>query len=131
MVAMREFVMQSVIWSLPVRMSIMLIVLAVFVAACQPSPLEKARKQVPIGMLRDDAIRILGEKAWYHQPCSNLVTIDDLFFYGSHKYDKAGVVIVSSEPMDGVFVVYKISSFESYAWHTSYQDCIRRDKFED
>lgn len=99
--------------------------------ACRPSPLEEARKQVPIGTRRDDAIRILSETAWYHQPCPNRVTIDDLFFFGSHRYDKAEVVIVGSEPIDGVFVVYDIGSFEPYAWHATYQDCLQRDRFED
>lgn len=115
----------------PVRTVIMLIVLAMLIAACQSSPLEEARKQVPIGTLRDDAIKILSEKAWYHQPCPNRITIDDLFFYGSHQYDEAEVVIMGSEPKDGMFVVYDIGSFESYAWHAAYQDCIQRDKFED
>jgi len=123
--------MQRVTRSHPVRTIAILVLLVLLVAACQSSPLEEARKQVPMGMLRDDAIRILNEKAWYHQPCPNRVTIDDLFFYGSHKYDKAEVVIVGSEPKDGMFVVYDIGSFESYAWHAAYQDCIQRGKFED
>jgi hypothetical protein len=86
---------------------------------------------VPIGTRREDAIRILSEKAWYHQECPNWVTIEDLFFYGSHKYDEAEVVIVHSEPINGVFVVDDLGSFESYAWHTAFQDCLQRDKFEE
>ncbi len=104
--------------------------LLVLLAACHASPLEEARKKVPIGTPREEAIRILNEEAWYHQPCPNQVTIDDLFFFGSHKYDEAEVVIVGSEPIDGVFVVYDVSSFESYAWHTAYQDCLQRDRFD-
>ena len=106
------------------------LLLVLVVAGCRPSPLEEARKQVPIGTPREDAVRILSEKAWYHQECPNRITIDDLFFYGSHKYDEAQVVIVASEPVDGVFVVYDIGSFESYAWHAAYQDCLQLDKFE-
>lgn len=98
---------------------------------CRPTPLEDARSQVPIGTPRDDAIAILSRTAWYHQPCPNRVTIDDLFFYGSHEYDKAEVVIVGSEPKEGVYVVYQIGSFESYAWQAAYQDCIQREKFEE
>lgn len=115
----------------PVRIIAILLVLAVLVAACRSSPLEEARKQVSIGMRRDDAIKILSEKAWYHQPCPNRITIDDLFFYGSRRYDTAELVIVGSEPKDEVFIVYDIGSFESYAWHAAYQDCIQRNIFED
>ncbi|MBK7200667.1 hypothetical protein [Candidatus Amarolinea dominans] len=107
------------------------ILLVTLVAGCYSSPLEEARKQVSVGTLRDDAIRILSEKAWYHQPCPNRITIDDLFFFGSHKYDKAEVVIVTSEPIAGVFVVYDLGSFEPYAWHAAYQDCLQRKQFED
>jgi hypothetical protein len=107
-----------------------LTLLVLLVAACRPSPLEEARKQVPVGTPREDAIKILSEKAWYHQECPNRVTIDDLFFYGSHRYDQAEVVIVRSEPVNGVFVVYDLGSFEPYAWHAAYQDCLQRDRFE-
>lgn len=108
-----------------------LALLVLLATTCRASPLEEARKQVPIGTPREEAIRILSEKSWYHQPCPNRVTIDDLFFYGSHKYDEAEVVIVSSEPVDGVFVVYDLGSFETYAWHAAYKDCLQRDRFED
>jgi hypothetical protein len=107
------------------------------VASCYTSPLDEARKQVPAGTLRDDAIRVLTEKAWYHQPCPNLVggeleTITDLFFFGSHKYDKADIVIVTSKPVNGIFVVDgDLGSFEPYLWQAVYQDCIQRERFED
>ena len=104
--------------------------LFLLITACQASPLEEARKQVGIGTPREEAIGILSEKSWYHQPCPNRVTIDDLFFYGSHKYDEADVVIVRSEPVDGVLVVYDLGSFESYAWHAAYGNCIQRDRFD-
>lgn len=108
-----------------------LILMVLLATACYTSPLEEARKQVPIGTRREDAIRILSEKAWYHQECPNRVTIDDLFFFGSHRYDEAEVVIVRSEPVDAVFVVYDLGSFEPNAWHAAYQDCLQRDRFED
>ena len=108
-----------------------LTLLVMLLAACRISPLEQARDRAPIGTQREDAVAILSEKAWYHQECPNQRTIDDLFFYGSHSYDEAEVVIVRSEPVEGVFVVYDLSSFESYAWHTAYQSCIQRDKFEE
>ena len=107
------------------------VALLILVTACRPSPLEEARELVPIGTPRDDAIRILSETAWYHQPCPNVITIDDLFFFGSRKYDKADVVIVRSEPVEEVFILYDISSFEPYAWHAAYRDCIQRHMVED
>lgn len=113
------------------------ILLVTLVAGCYSSPLEEARKQVPVGTLRDDAIRILSEKAWYHQPCPNLVggkleTITDLFFFGRHKYDQADIVIVKSKPVNGVFVVGDdLGSFEPYVWHAVYRDCLQREHFED
>ncbi len=122
------------------RRRIVIVTLAVMLllaAGCHTSPLEDAREQVSTGTLRDDAIRILSEKAWYHQECPNFVgtalsTITDLFFFGSHKYDKADIVIVTSEPVNGIFVVNRDpGSFEPYLWQAVYQDCIQRDKFED
>ncbi len=113
------------------KLSLTFIALFVLIAACGPSPLEEARELVPIGTPRDDAIRILSETSWYHQPCPNVITIDDLFFFGSRKYDRADVVIVRSEPVEGIFIVYDISSFEPYAWHAAYRDCLQRNMFED
>jgi hypothetical protein len=109
---------------------VIVMILVCALVACHQNPLEEAREQVPIGTTREDAISILGEASWYHQPCPSSVTIDDLFFFGSHEYDKADVVIVRSEPKNGIYVVYGVSSFESYAWHTAYADCLQRDKFE-
>jgi len=122
----------SVICRITVVMALVLLV-----AGCYTSPLEEARKQVPVGTLRDDAVRILSETAWYHQECPNFVgtdlsTITDLFFFGSHNYDKADIVIVKSKPVDGVFVVHDdLGSFEPYVWHAVYGECVQRDKFED
>ncbi len=98
--------------------------------ACQ-SPLDKARDSVSVGDLRKDAIEILNKEAWYHQPCENQNSIADLFFYGDQHYDKADIVIVTSILEDGEYRVSKISSFEPYAWHTAYADCIDRDRFKD
>jgi len=99
-------------------------------ASCGSSALQVAQEHVPIGTKRSDAIRILDGETWYHQLCPNVITVDDLFFYGSRGYDKAQVVIVSSEPLDGVYYVYAISSFENYAWHTAYADCIDVTRFD-
>ncbi len=101
------------------------------VVACKATYLDQARDVVSIGDTREAAIEALSVNAWYYQPCENRVTIHDLFFFGSHDYDEAEIVIVASEPDQGTYRVYDISSFESYAWHTAYADCIDRTRFED
>jgi hypothetical protein len=98
--------------------------------ACQTSALENAREAVQVGDAREEAISILEVESWYHQPCKNRTSIDDLFFYGSHNYDEADIVIVTSIPENGIYKVSEISSFEPNAWHTAYRDCIDRGKFD-
>jgi hypothetical protein len=98
---------------------------------CHASTLADAKRQVPIGARREDAIASLDRTSWYHQACPNRVTVDDLFFYGSHHYDKADVVIVRSEPIGNTYLVYQISSFdEANAWHSAYRDCVDEARFE-
>lgn len=104
--------------------------LIVSLTACHIHPLEKAKQQVAIGTLREDAIQILNKEAWYHQPCTNVTTVDDLFFYGSHKYDKAEVVIMRSTLNAGTYKVTELGSFEANAWHSAYADCVDRRRFE-
>lgn len=128
--------MQLVRGSHRITMALALGALLLLVAGCYASPLEEARKQVTTGTLRDDAIQILNEKAWYHQVCHHRIgtefeTIEDLFFFGSHKYDRADIIIVTSAPVNSVFVVNReIGSFDPYLWHSVYGDCIQRDRFE-
>lgn len=95
-------------------------------------PLGQASEVIAIGTPRDVAIQQVPDGYWYHEECSfSDQVIDDLFFYGSHSYDKAQIVIVVSERMDDVFRVKQIADFEPNAWHTAYASCIDRDKFED
>ena len=111
-----------------------LLCLLLVVSACQPrppSPLEKAREAVSIGDSREDAIEILGAEAWYHQPCQYRGSVDDLFFYGDQRYDKADIVIVFSVVENGEYRVVNIGSFETYLWHKQFADCIDRDRFKD
>ena len=110
---------------------IMLLILMLCLVSCENTPLQQARNLVNIGDLRDDAITNLGVDAWYHQPCKNRYSIDDLFFYGSHKYDKAYIVIVTSVLDSEEYRVSQISSFEPYAWQSAYRDCIDLNKFTD
>ncbi len=110
--------------------TIVSMIAALLVVSCSSHPLKRAREQVAIGVKRKEAIQILNQEAWYHQPCPNRITIDDLFFFNSHDYEKADVVIVRSEPDDDTFRVYQIGTFEIYAWQAAYKDCVERDRFE-
>jgi hypothetical protein len=98
--------------------------------ACQTSPLERARQQIPIGMPREEAVRILSSRAWYYQACKREGGMDDLFFFGSRRYDEADIVIVVSSIQDGTYRVLQVGSFEPYAWQAAYRDCIDRDRFQ-
>lgn len=109
---------------------IVLVGLLFLLVACKATPLEKAREQVEIGDLRTDAVTALTAEAWYHQSCYRLDSIVDLFFYNSHKYDKADIVIVTSLLKNKEYRVSDISSFEPYLWHSVYSDCIDRSRFE-
>ena len=113
------------------KKQVLLMCLLFILVACHPDPLEQAEKQVSVGMAREEAIEILSCEAWYHQPCEHRSSIDDLFFYGDHRYDKADIVIMTSVKKDDAYEVVNLSSFEPYAWHTAYADCIQRDRFED
>lgn len=116
---------------MPIFAVVVSVALLMLLSACQPHPLNRAREEVPIGMSRDQAIEILSQEAWYHQPCPNQITIDDLFFYASRQFSKAQVVIVRSEPINEVYVVYDLGTFdESNAWRAAYRDCLKLEMFE-
>ena len=101
--------------------------------SCHHSPVYDARENIPIGTPRNEAILTLIKDAWYYEPCVETAekSATDLFFFGSHKYDKAEIVIVRSRFIDDVFQVQQISSFENYAWQSAYADCIQCEMFED
>jgi hypothetical protein len=110
---------------------IALMVLFVSLTACRSTFLEQARQMVKPGTPRDKAVEILNEYAWYYQPCPNLSSIDDLFFYGSRNYRTTDMLIVTSIMSGTVYVVHGIATFdEPNAWHAAYRDCIRRERFE-
>jgi hypothetical protein len=91
--------------------------------------IEEAVEIVKPDMTREQAIELLAPEAWYHQPCQLKVTLNDLFFYDSRDYDKAYLVIVSSQLQDNRHEVTGVSTLEPYAWHTAYSQCIEREKF--
>ena len=110
---------------------IVLVFLLVF-GCGKPHSVERARELVAIGDTREKAIEILSSVAWYHEPCYvGEKSSTDLFFFGSHSYGEAEIVILSSVLEGDEYKVTRISSFESYAWHTAYANCIDRDRFED
>ena len=116
-----------------ILVAITLVALVFAVYSCsRPSPFWRARKQIHVGMNREEAIKVLAPISWYHQPCpAKSEVITDLFFYGSRQYDTDDILIVTSRAADGVFIVENIGSFEPNAWHTAYRNCIQRDKFID
>ena len=96
-------------------------------------PIEQARELVSIGMSRDKTIELLSADAWYHQPCQesypNVAT--DLFFYNSHRYDKADIVVVHyllSE--NGEFQVSSIITCRPPCWQSLFEASIDRTQFE-
>lgn len=81
-------------------------------------------------MPRENAVAVLQQVAWYYQPCDRADFVDDLFFFGSHKWDSASILIVSSRLNGQDLRVVDVSSFdEANAWHTAFADCLQRDKF--
>ena len=114
------------------KKSMWLLCFLLFLVACrrEPSPLEKAQSQIDVGMARDRAVEILEQDSWYHQVCDYRASIHDLFFYRSHHYDRADIVIVINQEEDGKYKVISVGTFESYLWQASYRDCIQLDKFE-
>ena len=95
----------------------LLILVSLLIFGCRgevrPNPLKRARELVAIGDSREKAIDLLGVEAWYHQPCKHMEgeSIKDLFFYGSHGYDEARIVILGSV-FDGA--EYKVTSIGSF-----------------
>jgi hypothetical protein len=94
------------------------------------NPLIESRTLIPVGTSRDEAIRVLSEKSWYYQDCTHGGSGSDLFFFGSHKYDEAFIVIVSYDRFDDNRSVSSLFGFEYYAWQTAYADCIDKNRFE-
>ena len=93
----------------------------------RPNPLKRARELVAVGDAREKAIELLGADSWHHQPCERLggEIIEDLFFYGSHGYDEARIVILGSVFDGDEYKVTSIGSFDdANPWHTIYADCI-------
>jgi hypothetical protein len=100
---------------------------------CKPytDPLIEARALVPIGTPRDETIKILSARSWYYQDCTRGGGGSDLFFFGSHKYEKAFIVIVNYNGSHrSGFTVGAIGSLENYAWHAPYADCIDQSRFD-
>ena len=121
--------------------SLILVALAFFITSLvtntrsnTPSPVEKAWQLVPLGSSREEAIATLTEEAWYYEPCANehdnIAT--DLFFYNSHRYDEADIVVVHYLlAEDGEWQVSWLARCDPADWQVLFQDCIDRSQFED
>lgn len=88
---------------------------------------EMACSRIKIGDRRDDAVRALSD-AWYHGECDDPsnpeLFMKDVFFYGPpNRPEYARMIVVRSEPIDGILIVSDIGTAESYQLPT-YAECI-------
>jgi len=118
-----------------VRVTLITVYLIVFAAALStcyiaPDPFSFAQRHIDPGMPRTDAIAVLGQHSWYHQPCVENARLVDLFFFGDRRYDRAFVVILSSESKSGSYRVTDVSTQDNYLWQFEYKDCIQEERFE-
>lgn len=123
----KKSLLVPLIFSLLMGVSGIIIMSCVFTSSQPPDPLTNVRAKISIGTNRDQALELLSDaqrhiECWYP---SNRV--DDLFFYGSSNMDEAYVVIIGSEVISGQLRVWNIGSYEKYALHAQYDDCINRD----
>lgn len=113
--------------------------LATILVACERhvTPIEQYEDAIQPGMKRAEVIELLQQAAWYHQECprgtpsSTQYFVSDLFFFGSHEYDQAEILIIRSVVKHDELIIDVVGTLESYAWHTAYADCIQRDRFEE
>lgn len=119
---------------------ILIFLLAVIIVACERhvTPIEQYGDVIQPGMKRTEVIELLQQPAWYHQECprgapsSTDYVVEDIFFFGSHKYGQAENLIVDSKVEDGELIVYAIGTFEPYVLHSgAYADCVQQDRFEE
>ena len=110
-----------------------LLAVLMIAAGCSSSrSWERAMENTKPGMLRSEVVSKLALEAWYHQPCPRGSVFVDLFFFGSHQYDLARIVIVIyTLDSTGEMKVDRVGSFDDYAWQASFSDCVQRDRFED
>jgi len=109
---------------------LLLLAAALVLVGCRQDPLAGPMQRVKVDMLRDEAIAALEHEALYYQSCPNAGSIDDLFFFGSHSWDRAVVLIVVSARSGQEYRVIDVASFdEANAWHTAYARCLQRDRF--
>jgi hypothetical protein len=114
------------------KSSLMLLLISLVTTACttHEMPYETYKDRIRPGMEREKAIEVLQESAWYYQECPRGDYVEDLFFFGSHRYDRAEILIVDSDLTVSPSTVRGIGTFEPYAWHTAYADCIEQERFE-
>ena len=111
-------------------LKVLLILLVTTACASRVMPYETYKDVILPGMEREKAIEVLQKSAWYYQECPRGDYVEDLFFFGSHHYDRAEILIVDSDLTVSPSTVRGIGTFDPYAWHTAYADCIEREQFE-
>ena len=87
-----------------------------------------AQSAVPPGTPREEAVEILESRAWYDE-----LGHTDLFFYGSHRYNRALLLEVDYDQLEnGEYVVARVYYVEQYLWHTTspYTSRINRSRFK-
>lgn len=78
------------------------------------SQADSARSRVTVNMLRTEAIGRLQADAWQHKECIYASRYDDLFFYGSHDLELAGIVLIRSDIRSGEARIGFVGSEENY-----------------
>jgi hypothetical protein len=118
---------------IPVQVGLIIMygVAALAIAACYVSRVDWAKQRVAVGGAREPAVSALATEAWYHAECPYENGVEDLFFYGDHRFDEAEIVAVESRCVDEVCRITRIGGFEPYLWHSVYADCYDRSRFGD
>jgi hypothetical protein len=111
------------------------LVLVISIASCFKSNVDliltPIRAKIPAGTPREKVISTLTIESWYHQECHYAGAIEDLFFFGGHKFDNAFIVIIDYlKSSDGTLIVSSIGSYENDTWPSVYASCIDESRFE-
>jgi hypothetical protein len=104
-------------------------------ADCSPRPtlLQWAQENVRVGSSREEAARVLGEKAWYHGSCGHSSTerLTDVFLFGSHRFDQFLGIVVYRDRVDGEYQVSGVYGPDDRGfWLIEFKDCLKNADFE-
>lgn len=111
---------------------LLLILGSLIVSSCWDSGVSvyDLMESVSADMSYEEVFDTLSEQSWYHQPCPRPSFDVDLFFFGSREYERAKIIIVTSEKRGSDRHIRNIGTYdEPNAWQTSYRNCIQKDRF--